>query len=303
MTDTIYYSQNYYNDVKNIKYDYEHHDDYLFSGTIVEEYGIYRAEYTITNDEPLDCCGVFIHWKSNIYYGETDHIKFYKNNELIFSKTTSPKPCLIIHGDGKTDENTFFLVREKYNLNIYNMENKFIKTVDLGPDMIVSVKKISPKYGVSIYEEMCTYSRFTGLINLDILFKIEKEKDIRFYDNSRVHIPIGDGYGFSGVQYLVVGSNSNGFIIMNKKTKEILPNLVSYDDAFNEVFDFYEENANENYMKHTCNIINKLTNTDITPEQLSNFIQSNFITDKLMTDGVVSIGFNNIQNGDPEKIE
>ena len=42
--------------------------------------------------------------------------------------------------------------------------------------MLVSVKKICSKYAVAIYEEMCTYSRFTGLVNLDKLFQKEDEK-------------------------------------------------------------------------------------------------------------------------------
>jgi hypothetical protein len=53
-----------------------------------------------------------------------------------------------------------------------------------------------------------------------------------------------------------VASNQNGFIVLNVKTKEVFPRIVTYDEAFNQDFDFYEENANETQLETILNMLN-----------------------------------------------
>ena len=184
---------------------------------------------------------------------------------------------MILYGDGETDENTFFLVNENNDLKIYNMKNEFIKSVILGPDTILCIKKINHKYAISIYE-MRTHDRFTGLINLDILFvNNNNEEKINPYDNSRIHIPICDEQLENDINYIPVACNSEGFIIKDVNKKELIPNIISFDDVFNNVFDFYEENSYDKQMENITNILNK-HNINITKEQLSDYIDDNIIT-------------------------
>jgi hypothetical protein len=267
MTDIIYFSRDYYHQQNN--------NEKTFSGVINEKLGVYRAEYNIVNGEPINCCGLFVTWKD---IGSKEDITFYKNDNIIFTKKyTKVNSCMILYGDGETDENTFFLVNENNDLKIYNMKNEFIKSVILGPDTILCIKKINHKYAISIYE-MRTGDRFTGLINLDILFvnnnnNTEEEK-INPYDNSRIHIPICDEQLENDINYMPVACNSDGFIIKNVNKKELIPNIISFDDVYNYVFDFYEENVYDKQMEDITNTLNK-HNINITKEQLSNYLDEN----------------------------
>lgn len=232
MSNNIYFTlEEYENNVDNYNVSY--------TGTIIVKFGIFRAEYLIVDDEPLECCGT-LYWKHPNLRSRLTKIIFYKNNEVIFTnESSSMKSCLILYGDGVTEENTFYLYNQMGKIKIHNMKNEYIKNPTLGPDMIVSIKQINDKYAIAIYEEMCTCDRFTGLINLDILFTENKDSSkIRYYDNSRLYIPIYDKDPL--LKYKPLYCNENGLIVKNLFTNKILDSPINFDDIFNELFDFYE---------------------------------------------------------------
>lgn len=286
----VYFSQRYYNFLKKsddeeinhsllpnyFSKDRKSDDKYnreKFSGEFIEKCGIFRVEYYLENTEPLDtCCFSSFNFNNKNIVIAT----FYKNDQIIFRKENlSDKPCIILYGDGITENQTFFLIREESTLNIYNMLNEKIRIPNLTTDILLDVKRLNSKYAVSIGEDMHTGYRYTGLINLDILFSQNgTEKRIRPYDNSRVHVPIDWETYPDGVIYMPVSSNEVGFTVVNVKTKEVYPRIITYDEAFNEEFEFYDNSAEDEQMNMILNILNL---KDVNKDDLSSYINEQII--------------------------
>lgn len=269
---SIYFSRRYYDFVKIYGDDKSYHSilpyyfskDYKpeytffeerFCGMYIEKCGIFRVEYYLENTEPLDTC-CFSSWKNSSLFDDNNNgiATFYKNDEIIFTKENlSSVPCILLHGDGQTENGTFFLIKDRAGpyLTINNMHNQPIRTTLLGAFELLNVKRLNSKFAISIGEEICTHDRITGLINLDILFSQDgTEEQIRPYDNSRVHVPINwENYSDDDILYMPVSSNDIGFTVLNVNTKDIYPRIITYEEAFNEEFEFYDNSEEKENIK------------------------------------------------------
>lgn len=119
----VYFSRKYYDFVKKsddieinhsllpsyFSKDRESDDKYnreRFSGEFIERCGIFKVEYLLENAEPLDTCCF-----SSFNFNNKNNViaTFYKNDQIIFRKENlSNKPCIILYGDGTTENQTFF---------------------------------------------------------------------------------------------------------------------------------------------------------------------------------------------------
>jgi hypothetical protein len=249
---------------RNYKPEYTFFEE-RFCGMYIEKCGVFRVEYYLENAEPLDVC-CFSSWRNSSLFDDNNNgiATFYKNDEIIFTKENlSTVPCILLHGDGQTENGTFFLIKDRAGpyLTINNMHNQPIRTTLLSAFELLDVKRLNSKFAVSIGEEICTHDRITGLINLDILFSQDgMEEQIRPYDNSRVHVPINWDTYSDDILYMPVSSNDIGFTVLNVFTKEIYPRIITYEEAFNEDFEFYEnldENENEDKnINMLCDLLN-----------------------------------------------
>lgn len=111
------------------------------------------------------------------------HVEFYEGDTLLFTKEIArPREFhFVIGGDGITKENTFYLwfgknVDEYSCVKVSDFNNQHIKDTSLGPDHYTGLTSISSNYFVVITEEMCTYSRFFGLVNKEQFFVRENIK-------------------------------------------------------------------------------------------------------------------------------
>jgi hypothetical protein len=200
--------------------------------TIVIECGKYKAKYNTNNRSPQNSFGLDC-WKASVHRIPTE-ISFYENDQLLFTKMSVMKPCLIIHclnKEEQTNNNTFYCIRENYSINIYDMNNNFIRNTSIGPDCIVDFKRVNQHYAISITEEMCTYDPFTGLINLDIFFNQTAETpQIKAYDNSRTAVCLrSDSQSFGELRYFPLICTETGFVVEDLRTNEILSDIIPYD--------------------------------------------------------------------------
>lgn len=217
-------------------------------------------------------------------------VSFYENDVLLFTKQFKYLPAIVIHGDGLTKSNTFFTFNENLNLNIYNMNNQFIKTKIIGPDIFVDFKRVNDKYAIAESQEMCTYCPFTSLINLDIFFDIIQSDKKRVYDDSRVHVPLSCEACENSTLVAMVATEK-GFIVMNKYCTPISynfteENLVLYDDVFNDVVNFYENSESIDFL----NVLNCSDNT------------KQIINDKLNTEDQILISMDHLNDEQKNKI-
>ena len=201
--------------------------------------GLFSIKYKTINTLPQNTFGMEC-WKD---IKLPMIVSFYENDNLLFEKELKGSSSgIIIHGDGINKDNTFFSFCEDYTLNIYNMNNKIIGPIDIGGDYFSEFKRVNEKYAIGDGQEGCTCCSFTGLFNLDILFGIEKSDKQRAYNNSRVHFPISKFEDKLSMSPII--AKDNGFevnIINGKKYSWVNNNIVSYDDVFNGIADFYEE--------------------------------------------------------------
>lgn len=205
------------------------------------ECGVFSVKYEILPEMPPNNSFGLYSWKMTHF---PINAQFYKDELLLFSKEFTRSPSIVIHGDGKTETGTFFTFNEQHNLNVYNMNNEFIKTEKVGADIFVEFKRVNDLYAISLTEEPCTCDTFTGLINLDMFFGTKQHDYVRPYSNSRVHIPLNSSLD-EIVTLLPMVATEKGFIVTNKydiQTSYVFSeeNLVTYDDAFNEIVNFYE---------------------------------------------------------------
>lgn len=203
--------------------------------------GIYKIKYTLTSDLYPDNTFGLYGWKHSCNH--PIEATFYKNDTLIFSKSFTRAPSIVIHGDGKTNDGTFFTFNNKLNLNIYNMNNEFIGTKNFSNDIFVEFKRISDVYAICLYEEQCTSLPTSKLVDLNVFFDINNPGVGR---KCEVDFPLTDNY--TDICLVPILATNKGFIIKNPNgiktnynfTEE---NLVLYDDVFNNNFDFYNNTS------------------------------------------------------------
>lgn len=201
----------------------------------IETNGPYKAVYK--RWIPSDHFGLQS-WKSS-----HSHVSatFYKNDIELFKKDVY-KNILFFHSDG---EKILFIIYESDGINLYSfgIDDKPIKIkskICIGPDCVVGFQKVSPKYAIALTEEMCTYSPFGSIFDLDgLMFQPDTEK-LRPYNNFRVAMPL---YNYDYIAYVPIEATPTGFVIWDVKNKVKLSSELSYDDAYADNFDFWEEDA------------------------------------------------------------
>jgi|SaaInlStandDraft_6_1057023.scaffolds.fasta_scaffold16250_2 nucleoside diphosphate kinase len=234
---SIVYLKDYYSN-KKPEYKEEH---------IEHKCGIFSIRYISTDKMPPDNSFGLYSWKlSHVPV----HALFYENDELLFSKEFTGSPSIVIHGDGKTKTKTFFTFNIHGGLQIYDMDNKLIKSPTIGFDIFVEFKRVNDSYAIGMTSEMCTHDPSTSLINLDMFFGIVECTENRPYDNSRVHVPLTSDVQNEPTLIPIIATEK-GFIVENIHDREISykftePNLVLYDDAFDD--NIYENNNDGIYV-------------------------------------------------------
>ena len=215
---------------------------------VVIRHNGFVAKYIGDQMYPIDTFGLYSH------HGSKDMIvDFFQDDKYLFSKTTNHCGCIVIHGKNKTTTKTenFFTIHEKGkdSLSVYNFEGTFIKNVVIGHDGFVEFKRVSDKYAIGMTIERCTYSPFTGLFDLDIMFDMtenSKKYPSYPYDKSRRHVPLTSESSDSSIAMIPILALPEGFIVKVKSPvtykfiNHELGKLVTYDDAFNGIADFYE---------------------------------------------------------------
>lgn len=211
----------------------------LVSEDVICSRGIFEIRYC-KRDMPAE--NTF----GDVYFGNCKRIvvSFYENGLFLFAEEIMcPSAGIVTHGDGLTKEGTFFTICKDQKLGIYNMNNKFIKNVYVGGDFFAEFKRVNENYAIGLGQEGCTGDSFTGLFNLNILFGIGKT-EIVMPNNSRVHFPI---IKYDEPNYLAVApiaATENGFEVIILKEGHypwINNNIVSYDDVFNKIANFYNK--------------------------------------------------------------
>lgn len=236
------------------------------SETINVEYGLFSIKYTRLEEmPPFNSFGLYS-WK---YSHGPIEAHFYFEDTLLFTKCFTNSPSMVMYGDGKTKENTFFTFNEKLKLNVYNMMNEFIVTKIDNESCyyFTEFARVNDKFALLISQEPCTYDPLTYLVDLDLFFSNEH------IEKSRVHVPLSDESG-EIITLQPVVANDEGFIVMNRHSIQTSytfkkENLVTYDDVFQLNVDFYE-NTNNFDMNDLENVF-KLENTqlDITNDVIS----------------------------------
>jgi hypothetical protein len=130
-------------------------------------------------------------WKSPCV-GFDSTVEFYEDGVMYhseqFNRLAEIHP--IIGGDGLSRETTYYIVCKNRKYCIYNMNHELVRETQLGGDIPVALVRVSPKYILAVGEEMCTYSRFLGLVDSDVLFDTKQHSEHTCpYDNSRIGLP------------------------------------------------------------------------------------------------------------------
>jgi len=177
--------------------------------------GIFSAEYDYE-----DHSGLF---DSNIgKFGKSAMVTFKENDKILFEMKSGCAPSIVLHGDGKTHNNTKFCIG---GVSIYDFNQKLIRHTIIGADSHHDIQRINDKYAISNSIEVCTWSNFFGIIDLDLFFsQTGDEECIRPYDNARIHVPL---YGDDRIY--VTCADEDGLVLNNGK-------IIRYEDA--ESYDF-----------------------------------------------------------------
>jgi hypothetical protein len=235
MTNSIYLPE-YFNKYKMKEHIVESQD-------IIHKRGIFSIKYTKEKRINDNIFGKGC-WKDS-YPGIK--IFFYENDILLFEKISNNEPGIVIHGDGINRDKTFFTIIEKF-IYSYNMNNEYIKRIDIGGDYSVDFKRVNEKYAIGYGQESCTFSNFTALFNLDILFGLDKINICEPYDN-RVYFTMD--LEDESLLVIPIIARENGFevkkIVEGEYSWLSKNNIVSYDDMFNRIADihYYEDSDSE----------------------------------------------------------
>jgi hypothetical protein len=177
--------------------------------------GIFTAEYDYE-----DHCGLF---DSNIgKFGKSTLVTFKENGNTIFELNSGCAPSIILHGDGKTRENTKFCIG---GVSIYDFNQKLIRVTRIGSDTHHDIQRVNDFYAISNSIDVCCWANFFGIIDLELFFSQNGDEEYyRPYDNARIHVPLrGDD------RIYVTCADEDGLILNNGKK-------IRYEDA--ESYDF-----------------------------------------------------------------
>jgi len=185
------------------------------------KYGNFKIKYTGYDNSSY--FGIFS-WKQ--CSSKFSHVEFYENDELLFTKEINrPREFhFIINGDGITKENTFYIWFGKNEKNeqcvkINDFNDKHIKDTSLGPDCYTGLIQVSDNYFVVLTEELCTFSRFFGLVNIKEFFI---EENIKCWNGS-AFIPISH-----------VNLNSNDVVnVLNEIDEQVSQQLEKLGRPYN----------------------------------------------------------------------
>lgn len=191
--------------------------------------GKFSAEYDYSDHQ-----GRF---DSNIgKFAANTKVTFKENGENIFEMDSGSSPSLIIHGDGETREGTRFCIG---SVRIYDFNQKLIRTTQIGADSHHDIQRVNEKFAISTSIEVCTWSQFSGLIDLDKFFsQTGEEEPHKPYDNARTFIPMVRD---DDVTWATC-ADENGFILNNGL-------IVPYELAADFDFSLGEEYAQFDFSK------------------------------------------------------
>lgn len=177
--------------------------------------GIFSAEYDYE-----DHLGLF---DSNIgKFGKSAMVTFKENDKILFEMNSDCAPSIILYGDGKTHNNTKFCIG---GVSIYDFNQKLIRHTIIGACSHHDIQRVNDKYAISNSIEVCTWSNFFGIIDLELFFSQNgNEECYRPYDNARIHVPL------KGDDRIYVTCADEDGLILNNGLK------LKYEDA--EDYDF-----------------------------------------------------------------
>jgi hypothetical protein len=199
----------------------------------------------------------------------TTQTTFYEDGIELFSSPSFG----FLYGDGQTRENTFSACDRGCNVQIFNMNDEIIRETDIGGDCFVDFKQVSDKYAIALTEEMCTYDPFTCIIYLEDFIFPKENMPNRAYDNARTPMPLTSDSGW--LLFVPISAEKDGFRVKNIKTDEILENLVSYEDAYNNKFNWYETADDDDNNDNNVIFQNVLKHLGITEEQATEIMIQN----------------------------
>jgi hypothetical protein len=210
----------YHHKLINNNYDNE---KYMQDKTAMKHYVITHGNFSAEYDY-RDHHGRF---DSNIgKFAQSTKVTFKECGEIIFEMTSVPS--VVIYGDGVTQEGTKFCIG---CVSIYDMNQKLIRHTQIGGDSHHDIQRVSDKYAISTSIEICTWTQFSGLVDLDLFFSQTGNEDkIKPYDNARTYIPMSSS---DDVLYATC-ADEDGFILNNGY-------LLKYEEA--EDFDFSNGNG------------------------------------------------------------
>jgi hypothetical protein len=202
----------------------------------------YRAEFTLKR--PSDCFS----WESWKFKSGGSDVKFFCNDKELFELYSAREPIFYTK-DGETRAMVINGDRGYY-IQIYNMDGVKIKSdIKLGADCFVDFIQVSPKYAIGMNEEVCTYSPFGSIWDLENLMFADDTKEENFYSDHRTPITLSGrcicseknpwhGFHRFHSRYIPILARSDGFVVWDTYEKKQMDKIVSYEDAYSGDFDF-----------------------------------------------------------------
>lgn len=162
--------------------------------------------------------------------------KFYQNDQLLFEKKLSGN-MLVLYGDGKTLEKTYYTSHQNGKIHIYNLKNKLIRETTIGFDAQKELRKVNDHYMISNTSEPCTHTNSLGFIDMRVFFDpTAHDVCTKPYDNSR--IGLSTDYGL-----VPTVTTSDGFVIKNYDDYTQEYPILPYDQV--SEFDFNQGNPKD----------------------------------------------------------
>lgn len=246
--DRITFNDGSYCTINDIKYE---RSKFLLQGNSLYYKNVYKVNIE-TNKEKhfVHTCGIFSaeydyedhrgYFDSNIgKFGKSAMVTFKENGNVLFEMRSGCAPSIILHGDGKTPNNTKFCIG---GVSIYDFNQKLIRHTQIGSDAHHDIQRVNTKYAISNSIEVCSWSNFFGIIDLDLFFsQTGDEECIRPYDNARIHVPL-----YKDDRIYATCADEDGLVLNNGK-------IIRYEDAEDYDFSNGEGYLTIDFSKLGCN--------------------------------------------------